>query len=155
MFAPPLAHLGHWYVSLPVFMGPVLLLVLALKVRTWREAHGEPDHSGKRSTVALTHDRSHRRATITLSGPLDHPAMLYLEVELGKVAPDASEIVLDLHGVTAADEQAAWGLCDALGRARTAGRVSAIIAPDPALRVLRSVCATEGIALLDRVPGEG
>lgn len=32
-----LGHLGHWYVGGPVFFGPVLAIVLCLKVSNWRE----------------------------------------------------------------------------------------------------------------------
>jgi hypothetical protein len=31
------AHLGHWYVGLPVYMGPIVLIVVAIKVSEWRE----------------------------------------------------------------------------------------------------------------------
>jgi hypothetical protein len=31
----PLAHVGHWYVSLPIFMGPVLLLFGWVYVGGW------------------------------------------------------------------------------------------------------------------------
>ena len=34
---PVLAHLGHWYVGGPVFLGPVLLIVVFIKVSEWRE----------------------------------------------------------------------------------------------------------------------
>ena len=33
----PLAHLGHWYVSLPIFMGPVLLLFVWVYLGDWLE----------------------------------------------------------------------------------------------------------------------
>lgn len=148
MFAPPLAHLGHWYVSLPVFMGPVLLLVTALKLRTWRERRYGPDQSGKHSTVVTT--RRGDKATITITGPLDYPATLDLEVELAKIVHDAPEIVLDLRQLTAADEQAAWSLCDAIGRVRTSNRISALINPEPAMHPLRTICAGEEIDLIDQ-----
>ena len=32
-----LAHFGHWYVSLPVFMGPVLILFAWVYVGGWLE----------------------------------------------------------------------------------------------------------------------
>jgi hypothetical protein len=31
------AHLGHWYVGLPVYLGPIVLIVLAIKASEWRE----------------------------------------------------------------------------------------------------------------------
>jgi hypothetical protein len=33
----PFAHLGHWYVGLPVYLSPVLLVVALLKWSEWRE----------------------------------------------------------------------------------------------------------------------
>ncbi|HEX4837974.1 MAG TPA: hypothetical protein VFV03_05570 [Solirubrobacteraceae bacterium] len=149
MFAPPLAHLGHWYVSLPVFMGPVLLLVIALKLQTWREHRFGPDHSGKHSTVTTTRHQS-GKATITLTGPLDYHATLDLEVELAKIAHDTHEIVLDLRQLTAADEQAAWNLCNAIGRARYNNHITALIKSEPTMRALRTICADEGIDLIDQ-----
>lgn len=145
MPAPPLAHLGHWYISLPVFMGPVLLLVIALKLQTWRERHHGPDQSGKHSTVTTTHD-DHGKTTITVTGPLDYPALLDIEAELRKTAAD-TEILLDLHRVTEADQEAACTLCDAIGHAREGNRISALVRPEPAMHALRSICAEEGVEL--------
>lgn len=31
------AHLGHWYVGLPVYMGPVVLILAWLRYATWRD----------------------------------------------------------------------------------------------------------------------
>jgi anti-anti-sigma regulatory factor len=153
MPAPPLAHLGHWYVSLPVFMGPVLLVVIALKLHTWRERRSGPERSGQRSIVMVTHDQNRGGPTITVTGPLDYPAVLEIEGELGKLAHDAPEIVLDLRGVTTADEQAAWSLCDAVGRVHTHGHISAVIGSEPAMDALKTICEAEGIGLLDTVTG--
>jgi hypothetical protein len=148
MPAPPLAHLGHWYVSLPVFMGPVLLLAIALKLQTWRERRRGPERSGKRSSVTTIADEDHGRATIAVTGPLDFPALLDIEAELGRTA-STPEIVLDLHRVTKADEQAAWSLCDAIGSACAEHHVSALIEPGPAMQALRSICAAEGVDLVE------
>jgi ABC-type transporter Mla MlaB component len=117
IFAPPLAHLGHWYVSLPVFGGPVLALAIALKIQTWREARKGPYQTSKRSTVSHSHTND-GQTTISVSGPLDYPALLELEVELGKAAGEASQIILDLSQLTTANLQAAAGLCDAIASAR-------------------------------------
>ncbi len=147
MPAPPLAHLGHWYVSLPVFMGPVLLLLVALKIQTWRERHHGPDTSGKRSTITTTHD-DYDNPTISVSGPLDYPAILEIETELGKTPPDA-EILLDLSLVSDADREAAWSLCDAIGHASTRDRITALVRADPTMRSLRTVLAEEGVKLME------
>lgn len=148
MLAPPLAHLGHWYISLPMFMGPVLAVAITLRIQTWRERHHGPDQSGKRSTVAMTRDEDRGNATITVTGPLDYPALLDLEIKLGEIAPGTPAIVLDLRQLTAADEQAAWGLCDAIGRTRTVSHVSALVTPEPATEALRTICAVEEVELI-------
>jgi hypothetical protein len=144
--APPLAHLGHWYVSLPVFMGPVVVLALILKLQTWREAHKGSDHTGKRSTVSSSRDEE--RTTISVSGPLDYPALLETEVELGKVALDAPEIVLDLRRLTRATEEGAMGLCEAIAGAHAQEKVAAVLLPRaPWVRGVVAALADEGIPL--------
>jgi hypothetical protein len=32
----PIAHFGHWYVTL-LYMGPVIVLVAALSLQSWRD----------------------------------------------------------------------------------------------------------------------
>jgi hypothetical protein len=151
---PPFAHLGHWYVSLPVFMGPVLVLVIALKAQTWREARASSERSDKRSHVTATQSDG-GGLTIAVSGPLDYPALVEIETELGRAGGTGGHALLDLRGLTAADQEAAWGLCDALGRAHAGAGVRALIEPDPAMHALRAICAQEGIQLLDRSPAAG
>jgi adenosylmethionine-8-amino-7-oxononanoate aminotransferase len=146
MSAPPLAHLGHWYVSLPVFMGPVLLLVIALKIQTWREQRHGPDQSGKRSTVTTTHG-DHGNTTITVTGPLDYPALLEIETELGKTAPE-TDILLDLRRITETDQEAAWSLCDAISRAHAHDCITALIKPDPVMQAFGATFAEEGVELV-------
>jgi hypothetical protein len=34
---PPLAHAGHVLVELPIYLGPVVLLVVWFKVSEWRQ----------------------------------------------------------------------------------------------------------------------
>ena len=34
---PILAHLGHWYIGGPVYLSPVILVVVAIKISEWRE----------------------------------------------------------------------------------------------------------------------
>jgi hypothetical protein len=33
----PIAHIGHWYVSLPIFLGPVVVLLAWVYVGDWLE----------------------------------------------------------------------------------------------------------------------
>jgi hypothetical protein len=34
---PLFAHLGHWYVGLPVYLSPVVAVFLLLKASEWRD----------------------------------------------------------------------------------------------------------------------
>ena len=34
---PPLAHAGHMLVTLPIYIGPVILLIAWYKVSEWRQ----------------------------------------------------------------------------------------------------------------------
>jgi hypothetical protein len=49
---PVFAHLGHWYVGLPVYAGPVVLLIAWFKIGDWRDKRRQrrrpPDRGGKR-----------------------------------------------------------------------------------------------------------
>jgi len=47
VMAPPLAHFGHWYVSLPVFMGPVVALFGYIYIGEWRNKRRERKKSKK------------------------------------------------------------------------------------------------------------
>jgi ABC-type transporter Mla MlaB component len=146
VFAPPLAHLGHWYVSLPVFGGPVLALAIALKVQIWRETRKGPDRTGKRSTVS--HSHRDERNTISVSGPLDYPALLEIEVELSRAAGKASQVILDLSRLTTADQKATAGLCDAIGSSGTEDRLCVLLPEGPLSGGLAAALESEGVRLL-------
>jgi hypothetical protein len=38
----PIAHFGHWYVTL-LYMGPVIVLVAALSIQSWRDKRRNRD----------------------------------------------------------------------------------------------------------------
>jgi hypothetical protein len=146
---PPLAHLGHWYVSLPIFMGPVLLIAIALKIQTWRERRNGPDTTGKRSTVITTTDN--QTATLVLGGPLDYPVLVELEAALSTLPPSTTAIMLDLLQLTSADKEAAWSLCDAIGRSCDATKVIVLIADAaPHTKALSDTLQGEGIVISHR-----
>jgi ABC-type transporter Mla MlaB component len=145
MPVPPLAHLGHWYVSLPIFMGPVLLIAIALKIQTWREGRRGPDTSGKRSVVrAIGSDR--QTVTIAIAGPLDYRALIELESALAADCRDAAAITLDLRSLTEADQEAAWSLCDTIGRSREPSSVEIRLAvATPCAEMLARTLTGEGM----------
>lgn len=144
--APPLAHLGHWYVSLPIFMGPVLLISLALKIQTWRERHKGADTTGKRSVLTVTENDP--TTTIAIAGPLDYPAVVELETALGTLAPQIRAITIDLRKTAGADQEAAWSLCDAICRSRGTDSVTVLIDPSTIhAKTLADTLTSEGIAV--------
>jgi ABC-type transporter Mla MlaB component len=145
---PPIfAHLGHWYVSLPVFMGPVLLLLIALKIQTWRERRDGSHRSRKGLSVSVT--REGDKTIVAVSGPLDYPALVDVEVELGRADDSTPELLLDLRRVTSAEEQSAWLLCDALGQVHDSERVSVLVGPERGLRALKAVLVAEGVSIVE------
>lgn len=144
---PPLifAHLGHWYVSLPIFMGPALVVVVVLKVQTWRErnvAAGDPRSVQRVVVSGVDH---HAVTTVSLYGRLDYPALLELEIELGGIAASDSELRLDFTRVIGVDSESAWLLCDTLGLIDR--KVTALLVAGSALDVLREALLAEGIRI--------
>lgn len=126
-------------------MGPVLVLVIALKLQTWRESRPLPDGSGGR--VGVNVSSAGECTTVAVAGSLDYPALVDLEVKLGAVDSLGSELVLDLRAVTDVDTESAWLLCDAVGRAYPPENVKALIGAAPALDAVRDAFAAEGIAI--------
>lgn len=144
MFAPPFAHLGHLYVSGPLFGGPVVLLALALKLAAWRErrriAAGD---APTESRVTATQDGD--RAIITITGALDYPAVLDVEAELERASRRAEFAVLDLRHITCVDEQSAAELPHAADAVWPALKVTALQAPPELQAALKRAHALEGI----------
>jgi ABC-type transporter Mla MlaB component len=147
MPAPPLAHLGHWYVSLPIFMGPVLAIALALKIQTWREHRRGPDTSGKRSTLTIASSEG-LKTTIAIAGPLDYSALVELESALATNYAQTQAITLDLRKLTEADQESAWSLCDAIGRTRDTSSIEIRLgATTPSAETLVRTLTSEGISV--------
>lgn len=144
MFPPPFAHLGHLYVSGPLFGGPVVLLMVAVKLAAWRErrriaAGAEPTES----RVTATQDG--HRAVITITGALDYPAVLDIEAELESASRSAQAAVLDLRHITGVDEQSAAGLPHVVDAVWPALEVSALPAPPGLQPALERAHALDGI----------
>lgn len=144
---PIFAHLGHWYISLPVFMGPALALIVFLKWQTWREGRSELGSEDGRSSVEVSH--AERRTVVAVRGPLDYPALLEIEVELGRAEELLEEeLLLDLSGLTEVQEESAWHLCDVLGRVHAREHhLSAIVGRDPGMRSLADAFSAEGVPM--------
>jgi anti-anti-sigma regulatory factor len=145
-FTPVFAHLGHWYVSLPVFGGPVLAVAIFVKLSQRRERRRLRAGDTTHLRVAVTNDDD--RTVLSVNGALDYPALLTVESEIEAAAQRDPRVLLDLSKVTSVDVDLAWGLTEVIQAVRGA-EVAVAVGPDPALEPLRKVCELEGIALVD------
>ncbi|MFI4977242.1 MAG: hypothetical protein ACHQC8_00970 [Solirubrobacterales bacterium] len=147
IYAPIFAHFGHWYVSLPTFLGPVAIIAAVVKASERRERRRARDGDSSRVRVAVT--ECDGRTVLTVTGALDYPALIDIEHELGVAVRRDPHVLLDLRSVTAiAEEDFAWSVADALNSVEDAD-VTVLIGSAPAARALRKMSAVEGIKLLD------
>jgi hypothetical protein len=147
-YTPVLAHLGHWYVSLPVFGGPVVVIAIFVKLSERRERRRVRD--GDTSHLRVVARNEDARTTLSVSGALDYPALLDIEAEIDAAVRRAPQVLLDLRGVTSVEVDLAWGVSEMINAVRGAD-VSVMIGSAPALRPLREVCTLEGVKLVDGV----
>jgi hypothetical protein len=146
---PLFAHLGHLYVSGPLFGGPVVLLAIAIKVAGWRERRRVA--SGAAPTESrVTATRDGDRTVIAIAGPFDYPAVLDIEAELRSASEQGtSAALLDLRRITEVDEQSAAELPQLVDAVWPAVTVSASRAPVELHAALERAHALEGIELVN------
>ena len=149
-YDPVLAHLGHWYVSLPVFGAPVLIIAIVVKVLDRRERRRAREGDTSHLRVVVTQEED--RTILTVSDPLDYPTLLDIEHELGEAVRNSPRILIDLRDVTTIDEDFAWGVTDAIAGVEGA-EITVLIGSAPALRALKEVSALEGVTLVDSPSG--
>ncbi|HEX5853739.1 MAG TPA: hypothetical protein VFY36_11675 [Solirubrobacteraceae bacterium] len=146
MYTPIFAHLGHWYVSLPIFGAPVAIVAIAVKVSERRERRRARDGDTSRLRVVSAEDGD--RTIVTVNGPLDYPTLLDIEHELGVEVRRAPRVLLDMSHVTAVEkEEFAWSVTEIVNGVAGAD-IAVAIGSAPALRALGEVCALEGIKLV-------
>jgi hypothetical protein len=147
IYAPVVAHFGHWYVSLPTFLGPVAIIAIVVKTSDRRERRRARSGDTSRMRVAVT--ECDQRTVLTVNGDLDYPTLIDIEHELGVAVRRDPRVLLDLRGVTAvANEDVAWSVADALHSVEGA-EVTVLIGSAPALGALRKMSEVEGVTLLD------
>lgn len=150
-YTPIFAHFGHWYVSLPTFMGPVLIIAIAVKVSAWRDrrrvGRGEASHT---RVAAIQEDD---KVVVRVKGALDYPALLDIEQELGVAVARAPQVLLDLREVSSLEPESAWNVAEIIaGVDRSAEVVVVVIGAGPAGQTLRKVCELEGIEFVEEAP---
>ena len=147
MLTLPFAHLGHWYVSLPIFMGPVVVLAALVKLSSWRDRRRAATGATTESRVTASDHGD--RAVITVSGPLDYAALLDIEAELGIATHRALALaVIDLRAVTAVEERSAAELPGIVDTVQPELTVVALAAPIDVQQTLQRVGALDGIELI-------
>jgi hypothetical protein len=126
--APPLAHFGHWYISLPTYMSPVVVVAAWIGITSWRDRR----RGGPRAGVETS--SSDERTVIRVTGPLTYPSMLDIETELEAIHGLARQVVLDLRHATSADPRSMTRLGEIIeetvGTARLALPPGATTAPE-------------------------
>jgi ABC-type transporter Mla MlaB component len=142
-YTPIFAHLGHWYVSLPVFGAPVVIVAIAVKVSERRERRRA--RAGDTSRMRVIVEQEDGRSTLTVRGALDYPTLLDIEHELERVAPGA-QVLLDLSRLTKVEEDFAWNLAEIIKREQGAA-VTVLVGEASALQDLSKVFALEGLKL--------
>lgn len=142
------AHLGHWYVSLPVFGGPVLIIAIVVKVAERRDRRRA--RAGDTSHLRVVVSEADDGSVLTVNRRLDYPALLDVEAEIGAAVRRSPHVLLDLSNVTVVEADAAWTVTEMINDVGDAD-VSVLIGPAPALRPLRELCTLEGVKIADDV----
>ncbi|HWX97874.1 MAG TPA: hypothetical protein VNZ01_13615 [Solirubrobacteraceae bacterium] len=149
-FTPVFAHLGHWYVSLPVFGGPVVIIAIAVKLSERRERRRAREGDTTHLRVAAT--KGDDRTVLTVRGTLDYPALLSIESEMDAAARVTPHLLLDLRNVTTIEkDDFVWSVVEMIN-STAAPNVAVLIGAAPALDPLRKALAVEGVTLVDNVP---
>jgi hypothetical protein len=144
----PLAHLGHWYVSLPVFGGPVLALGGAVAVSAWRDRR----RTGGRVRPRVETD--HDRRVIKVIGPLDHPALIDIELDLEAMTASTAPVVLDLRRVTAVEANSPRRLAAIVDETTRGAQIALPREPPPLVEALKAASAAGNIEVLDHALAE-
>ena len=145
-YTPVFAHLGHWYVSLPVFGGPVVVIAMFVKLSERRERRRARGGDTSHLRVAVT--ECEEGSIVTVNGELDYAALLDVESEIGAAVARSPHVLLDLRSVTSVELDVAWRVSEIISAVRGTD-VAVSIGSALALRPLRDLCTLEGVKLVD------
>jgi hypothetical protein len=147
-YTPILAHLGHWYVSGPIFLGPVVVIAIVAKIsdRRARRRVREGDTSRLRVVVTERDDGT----TLTAQGALNYITLLDIEHELAAAVGRDLPVLIDLRQGQSVDEDFAWTLIEAIRSAEGAD-ITVAVGSAETLAEVSKVCALEGVKITDTV----
>jgi hypothetical protein len=144
-YTPVLAHFGHWYISLPTFMTPVVLIAIAVKVSERRALRAAREGDAGRLPVAVTEGEG--RTTLALSGPVNYLSLLDLEHELGVAVGRDLPIVIDLRSAAPDEDDFAWSITEVVRTVEDAD-ITVLVGSGEAQRDLGKVCKLEGVQVI-------
>jgi hypothetical protein len=144
--APVFAHLGHWYVSLPVFGAPVLAIAAAVKMSELRARRRARD--GDPSSLRVVAVEGGDGTTLKVNGALDYPTLLTIESEIDAAVRRSPHVLLDLSDVKSVEVDLAWSVMEILN-AVTGAEIALRLGPAPELQPLRNVCILEDLEVVD------
>jgi hypothetical protein len=149
-YTPVLAHFGHWYISLPTFMTPVVLIAIAVKVSERRARRAAREGDTGRLPVAVTEGAD--RTTLALSGRVNYLSLLDLEHELGAAVGRDLPIVIDLREAAPDEDDFAWSITEVVRTVEDAD-ITVLVGSSEAQRDLDKVCKLEGVQVIADAAG--
>jgi hypothetical protein len=144
-YTPVLAHFGHWYISLPTFMTPVVLIAIWVKVSQRRAVRAARENDTDRLPVAVTERDD--GTTLVMSGTANYLALLDLEHELGVAVGRDLPILLDLRRATSAENEFAWSITEVV-RAMEGADITVLVGSSEEQQDLHKVCNLEGVRVI-------
>jgi len=144
-YTPILAHFGHWYISLPTFMTPVVMIGIAVKVSERRALHRAREGDTDRLPVAVVVRDD--RTTLAMAGPVNYLSLLDLEHELGVAVGRDLPIVIDLRQATADEDEFAWSVTEVVRTVEDAD-ITVLVGSTEAQQDLGKVCKLEGVQVI-------
>lgn len=146
MYTPILAHFGHWYVSLPTFLTPVLIIAIYVKVSERRALRGAREGDTSRLPVVVTEQDD--RTTVAVKGAVDYLTLLDIERELGVAVGRDLPVLLDLRGAQPTDDEFAWSIIEIVRTIEDAD-ITVVVGSSEALHELSKVCKLEGVRVIE------
>jgi hypothetical protein len=147
-YRPIFAHFGHWYVSVPTFMTPVVILAVCVKVSERRALRRAREGDTSRLPVLVTEQDD--RTTVAVQGSVNYLTLLDIEHELGAAVARDLPILLDLREAEPAEDEFAWSITEVL-RSTEDADITVLAGSAPAFDELRKICALEGVRILEEI----
>jgi hypothetical protein len=145
-YTPIFAHFGHWYISVPTFATPVVILAIWVKVSERRALRRAREGDTSRVPVVVTEQQN--RTTLTVQGEVSYLTLLDIEHELGVAAARDLPVLLDLRGARPTEDEFAWSIVEVIRTIEDAD-ITVLVGSAEALGELSKVATLEGVRVID------